>query len=907
MTQRHVQGQRLLPPPIRLALALCVAVAVVAGALTTPKAAWSDTTAANIVPGQGMEVLSHFSTDDPTQRDWNPTVSMRVGAEDLASQYVRIVLENGQCLTDQWTYSNANYFGDRVWDHIGQTCSSVNTKQQFMIIPLAQSPAGDSAPSEHQFRIVSVASGKCFFSRYDGLNGYGNTLPSDPRAAQTPMRGFIECGADHYLKPNAFDTPDAIRVNVDPKAQSFGIYNDAQDSAGLWVHWSWLLKRAMAQGAFDCVASGGATCQVRLPGSTAWLAPSDSAIAASGVQTERLLGCGAPNGHGPAFFQNNGPNGQDHAVSTTMTSSHSSTTSDTHSGSISIGVSGGVKDVWEASTEVSYTYEHETATTESDSVSRTVEDTVSIPHGYYFMYSWSGTVYTLEGDWKYSLRGNDTGFVSHVSSSYPASVGGADMQTVTANVTQTKKNCYAGPKAVNDALPVLAGTSGDCASGTPARPTAAVGVLVYACPGTWDVPPPTAPEGSSDPVWGYQWYYVNEEGAHTDIPGATRASYVLQEESFLAAHRFLGVRVTELGDAYRMESEPATVAASLDLHPESASTSAAPAQPTAASFSRALMSAEQDGSVDRMLVADADLAGTPADGSGVDLSVTAGTLPPGLTLAPDGHLTGVPAVAGEFAFTVGNAAGAGEEADFTFVVHRTTATFADESVIAAPLGSMLTADLITTPTPTLDLVIIDGALPDGVSLDSSTGRLEGTPQHAGTSRFVIADQADPFATPREFTIEAESAPSALHTRPLIELVIGEPHRSPLVDSPGHGALFGTTAETADLGGLWIDASTGELVGTPSRVGEYAVALTDITRHDAATETYAVRVVAATAPDDGGSSGDEPSTPEPATDSDQELAATGTSMAGATLATALALILLVAGAASILIARRRHRA
>ncbi len=905
--------------------AICAAAAMLLGGIATAQsasAASTEVAGGAIGPGRDMAVKSIAMTDDHGQDGSNPLVTMSVIDPDDPTGYVRILLPNGQCLTDQWTYNNPGSFGDRVRDQIGQTCSSVNTKQQFMIEPIVEEPRGDSAPGEnrHQFRIVSATTGNCFFSYRDGLNGVGNIEAWDTRAANRPARGFIECGADAYWKPNAVGKTGQIKVDIDPDAQSFGVYNDQTDSQGWWIHWSWLLQRAAVQGAYDCASNGGSTCEVRLPGSSAWLAATDSAVTASGTQSQRLIGCGSGvEGVGNPQEFNNGPSPEEKTVASSITSSHQRTVSDGHTFSISAGVKGGVKDVWEASGSVTYTYDHKEATTVADSRTSQTSSTVSIPPYQYFMYAWTETVYTLEGDWKYGIRGYDSGYVSHVSSTYPASVGGLDVQVAAPTITQTKKSCLAGPAATNDAPPTLAASADQCAAGSASMPEPLVGTTVHACPGTWNIPASTDPAGSTDPVWGYQWYYVDAAGTATDIPGATRATFVIQQESLLDAHRFLGVRVWELGDTYRLQSQPAVAPATLSLHStteepeaEPRAAASAAAEPVAASYVGGVLSAEQGNEVDRMLVADADLDGNPADGSGVDLAVVDGELPTGLSLDPSGRLTGTAATAGEFAFTVANSAGAGEQAAFVFTVHAASAALADTATIDAVAGEALAVDLVETSTATLDLQVVGGSLSPGITLDASTGRLTGTPESVGVRVFTVADAADPFAVAREYTLDVAAGASVLTAVSLADATVGEVYRAPLAASVGQGAVFGTPDDAVDLGGLWVDAHTGELAGTPTRAGEYRVTVTDITRVGVASEEYTIRVVAAEdggdsgdsdgGSGDGGSSGDEQA--DASTTGD--LAVTGADAAAFAPVAGIALALLTTGAVVLLVRRSRTR-
>lgn len=118
-------------------------------------------------------------------------------------------------------------------------------------------------------------------------------------------------------------------------------------------------------------------------------------------------------------------------------------------------------------------------------------------------------------------------------------------------------------------------------------------------------------------------------------------------------------------------------------------------------------------------------------------SVSAGSLPPGLILDPDGRLHGTPTTGGLFSADI-TALGAGGQtatiaADIRINAEPTIAGEPPAALAGAPYDWRFTTGGYPAPTVTL----ADGALPDGLVLDA-TGRLHGTPTGAGSFEFDVA-------------------------------------------------------------------------------------------------------------------------------------------------------------------------
>ncbi|MEV8638151.1 putative Ig domain-containing protein, partial [Streptosporangium sp. NPDC051023] len=116
-------------------------------------------------------------------------------------------------------------------------------------------------------------------------------------------------------------------------------------------------------------------------------------------------------------------------------------------------------------------------------------------------------------------------------------------------------------------------------------------------------------------------------------------------------------------------------------------------------------------------------------------SVSAGSLPPGLTLnASTGVLSGTPTASGTYSFTVKVTDAVGQSA--TQAVTLTIATQPSFSFSSAPAGEVGVAYsvplTVTGGTTPYTWSVSAGSLPPGLTLNASTGVLSGTPTASGT-------------------------------------------------------------------------------------------------------------------------------------------------------------------------------
>jgi hypothetical protein len=142
-------------------------------------------------------------------------------------------------------------------------------------------------------------------------------------------------------------------------------------------------------------------------------------------------------------------------------------------------------------------------------------------------------------------------------------------------------------------------------------------------------------------------------------------------------------------------------------------------------------------------------------------SLNSGNLPPGLTLDASGNLSGTPTVLGSFNFVI-QATDSGNPAyvvtkPVTLNVTPTPLNIFGVPLSPAPLNVVYHSQIPTSGgTPPYFLAIISGNLPPGLSLDGSTGFIDGTPTQNGTYNFQIkgTDSSNPpqTATANDFIV-----------------------------------------------------------------------------------------------------------------------------------------------------------
>ncbi|MBO9578848.1 MAG: ExeM/NucH family extracellular endonuclease, partial [Microbacteriaceae bacterium] len=165
------------------------------------------------------------------------------------------------------------------------------------------------------------------------------------------------------------------------------------------------------------------------------------------------------------------------------------------------------------------------------------------------------------------------------------------------------------------------------------------------------------------------------------------------------------------------------------------------------------------GSLSTPYSVDLGVTGTPAPTA----TVSAGSLPTGLTLSAAGVISGTPSAAGDFSFSVTAANGVSPDATRAYTIQITSGTAPAFTAAAGALAAgkagtvYASVNLGVTGTPTPTASISAGALPTGLSL-SAAGVVSGTPTAAGDFSFTVlaANGISPDAT-RAYSIHVDPA------------------------------------------------------------------------------------------------------------------------------------------------------
>lgn len=222
--------------------------------------------------------------------------------------------------------------------------------------------------------------------------------------------------------------------------------------------------------------------------------------------------------------------------------------------------------------------------------------------------------------------------------------------------------------------------------------------------------------------------------------------------------------------------------------------------------------------------------GTPAP----TFSVATGTLPAGLTLnSITGVLSGTPTATGVSTFTINAHNTSGDLATSTLTI--TTSAPEIPAFVGTP--TPLTAATQTVPysysfavsgTPAPTYSVASGTLPDGLSLNTTTGVLSGTPTTLGSYTFIIA-ATNTFGTattsPITITTNAPAAPTVLPGSTPPSAINGQPY-SYTIPASGSPAPTFAVATGSLPPGLTLNPNTGTISGTPTGPGTFTISITN---------------------------------------------------------------------------------